>query len=1213
MMAALVVAIAFLGVGCVASDELPSGVQISCNNPDECPSGFSCRLEVHRCFRIGADSEPPTIVNGEVELDRSVVGAGQTVTIAFSVSKPLEIDPRVQWLWFGAGPEAGLAELVSATADLRYTYQYTSDGNESEGLAALRISLVDRSGNAGGAELPPLLEFDRTAPTLSAETINVQVLPGVDNVLPHPSQATTGTIVQIAFATNEPLAGTPNAWIQAHTGAGQAPRYALEYVRQSGAIYFFAFTFFATDYLEGPYDLEVEAADLAGNTGTTVVEQVLVVDLSPPPPPDVASDGRIVYGRAPWGTSATQGATHMTLSGSALAVEPSATVIAYDGATPPRVELGRAIADDTGAFGPALLLPTDRPVVYVAQADAAGNLSPVVHVRNLRWVATLGQKVAGSTFENPNALFERTLFSNAAQVGSPEPEASGSEVGTRDGSTARVIGARGRWRNGRRFLGLRKARHRVMATDTLRGHVVTYAGFNATPLYSGNMDPQLYKWDGLAFSGLSNADKAGDGYPPNRANYVGAYDAIRDRVVYYSRGVASDDDELWEWDGSSWRNVRPLTLGPEGEPSLPLAVMAPVPSLGVLLYANGESWRWDGFAWQQLILAGQPPSVHAAVAADVTSNSVILFGGIDGLGNYLDETWRFDGLSWSPVAIDDPEGDGKPSARDYHGLAFDPGRGVYVLFGGRNLSGPLDDVWELHDGNHWVHRCDGVPAEDVCGSGPVARSDFGMAYDSERGQVLIDSGWLLATAGSSVQANNGANYVEDLWGFDGTLWRQLAWPKPAGNDAKPQGVDAAVAFDQQQDCVVLFGGLGPAGPSADTTVHDGVWWRQVNPGSSPSARGAHAMAYDSERGRTVLFGGYTGTASTEMKDTWELYWNVTAWAWTNRCTSCAPAARRGHSLAYDKKRKLSVMFGGHNGTSTLAETWEWNGNTGTWDQRCEGVPAGDVCGSGADLPSAQAGGVLVYDETHEHVLLLSNPGLEVFSFDGAQWRRIAPIDGISPPARDRFSAAYDGLQVIMMGGEISNVPQKDAWLWNGERWYPATSADPEGDGDPPLLSRHVMTYDPNAGRAILAGGSTTNALSNIGPWLWLNAYGERPAAVVRLDLAAARIVSGSSIAALSLRASAGGSGTLVGQPLTGANVFVRRGAVWLPAGTSTSDPSSPDDIAFDVPMNDLPGTIDLGELLLAITPAGANDRDPAEVAVDDVEATLIYRLPPVLP
>ena len=67
-----------------------------------------------------------------------------------------------------------------------------------------------------------------------------------------------------------------------------------------------------------------------------------------------------------------------------------------------------------------------------------------------------------------------------------------------------------------------------------------------------------------------------------------------------------------------------------------------------------------------------------------------------GAGNGDRKTWEFDGERWASRTTPN-----SPSARGEHGMAYDEDRGVVVLFGGRDSSGDLEDTWE-YDGNDWT-------------------------------------------------------------------------------------------------------------------------------------------------------------------------------------------------------------------------------------------------------------------------------------------------------------------------------------------------------------------------------------------------------------------------------------------------------------------------------------------------------------------------------
>ena len=104
----------------------------------------------------------------------------------------------------------------------------------------------------------------------------------------------------------------------------------------------------------------------------------------------------------------------------------------------------------------------------------------------------------------------------------------------------------------------------------------------------------------------------------------------------------------------------------------------------------------------------------------------------------------------------------------------------------------------------------------------------------------------------------------------------------------------------------------------------GGTWTLRTPATSPTARYAHQMSYDSDRGVTVLFGGWAGGRKDE---TWE--WDGAKW--TLRSPADAPSARFEHAMAFDSARKVTVLFGGSAANNSSDETWEWNGTN--WSQK----------------------------------------------------------------------------------------------------------------------------------------------------------------------------------------------------------------------------------------------------------------------------------------
>src|SRR3954469_2788849 len=73
----------------------------------------------------------------------------------------------------------------------------------------------------------------------------------------------------------------------------------------------------------------------------------------------------------------------------------------------------------------------------------------------------------------------------------------------------------------------------------------------------------------------------------------------------------------------------------------------------------------DSASWVQISPATSPPArSYLAMTYDPASGKIIMFGGVDAAG-YLNDTWAFDGVTWTEVATDAP-----PPARAAAQMAY---------------------------------------------------------------------------------------------------------------------------------------------------------------------------------------------------------------------------------------------------------------------------------------------------------------------------------------------------------------------------------------------------------------------------------------------------------------------------------------------------------------------------------------------------------------
>ena len=258
------------------------------------------------------------------------------------------------------------------------------------------------------------------------------------------------------------------------------------------------------------------------------------------------------------------------------------------------------------------------------------------------------------------------------------------------------------------------------------------------------------------------------------------------------------------------------------------------------LQPSGDTWQWDGAGWEQVADTGPSPRFGHTMAYDSARQKTVLFGGTGSLLSasiWFKDTWEWDGSEWTQVA------DTGPLARQNHAMVYDSARQKTVLFGGFTAQGPMsfNDTWEW-DGSEWTQVAD---------TGPSKRYTHVMAYNSAKQNILLFGGY------------DGDNSLGDTWELNKNMWKQLQNTGP---------LTAYGAMTDSQKGIILFGGsqggTSTSPENSNTWRWTGKFWVQVQD-MGPSARQRHSMAYDSERDRIVLFGGLILTG-LHYGDTWEL-------------------------------------------------------------------------------------------------------------------------------------------------------------------------------------------------------------------------------------------------------------------------------------------------------------------------------------------------------
>jgi len=349
------------------------------------------------------------------------------------------------------------------------------------------------------------------------------------------------------------------------------------------------------------------------------------------------------------------------------------------------------------------------------------------------------------------------------------------------------------------------------------------------------------------------------------------------------------------------------------------------------------------------------------------------------LVNEPGQTWEWDGNEWGLRATTGP------GRRSEHGMTYDSGRGVTVLFGGHDGSGTnLQRGTYEWDGVAWTRR-DDYPGLVY---GPA------MTFDSAR-KLTVLTGML----------ENDYYIPGETWSWDGTQWRYEA--------VGPQAYWQAMAYDNRRGVAVVHGGRLDVSVLDETYEWDGTMWRFLTY-EGPGQRERHTMAYDVARGLTVLFGGNFGYPGPFPGGTWG--WDGSTWG---VLATQGPRLRQDHAMVYDDLRDRIVLFGGHWAGSVHGDTWEWDGQA--WAEH-------KVAG-----PSPRLGHGMVFDRTRGRTLLFGGSTAviggvvfgDMWSWNGRAWAR---VDAHGPLPRTGHRMAYDSARdrVVLFGGS-SVVATIDTW------------------------------------------------------------------------------------------------------------------------------------------------------------------------------------------
>jgi len=526
------------------------------------------------------------------------------------------------------------------------------------------------------------------------------------------------------------------------------------------------------------------------------------------------------------------------------------------------------------------------------------------------------------------------------------------------------------------------------AFDSKGERMVVFGGSDSKSIFNDTwlFDPASSSW--------KNASPAKS--PTSRERAAMAYDAESDRVVLFGGWTGKGySNETWTYDlgNNTWKNMTFLT-NPKGRVSHALAYDSQADRVVMFggktsaLGFSDETWGYDLNInkWTNLTTSSRPGAkLGHALAYDSKNDRVVMFGGLN-----TNETWsyNFSSNAWTflkPVSA--------PFGRSEHAMSYDSRSDRIVLFGG-DMGG--DEVW-LFDAS--------VPIWTNTNPDPASRFGHSLAYDSAGDRVVLFGGTVA-----------GLVLADDTWSYDpgANAWKNMnPFPRPSPRSG------TAMAYDSKHGCIVLFGGTtAPNQFSNETWSYDlkNNSWTDMKPSDTPQVRAYHALAYDSARGRVVLFGG------NAANETWA--YDLGSNSWKKMSPASSPSARSLASMSYDSESDRIVMYGGNASGKSNGETWAYDPGNDTWMEM-------DPLTS----PGPRESHSMVYSSAVDRTVLFGGVGSgkyynETWTYDlnKDSWERLETL--VSPSPRARAGMAYDAgkSQVVLFGGMTATEPR------SGETW-----------------------------------------------------------------------------------------------------------------------------------------------------------------------------------
>lgn len=421
-------------------------------------------------------------------------------------------------------------------------------------------------------------------------------------------------------------------------------------------------------------------------------------------------------------------------------------------------------------------------------------------------------------------------------------------------------------------------------------------------------------------------------------------------------------NDLWRFLDGGWLPVATVNA----PPPLPMPVACTWPGHGMLVCSSGQTWLFDGANWSAISTVHVPPDVLAMAYDDVRA-VVVAF--VPNTPPYTSQVWEFDGVDWLHIVPAFT-----PPTLPHNAMAWDgAGQRCLLQISGGNGSAVGKYTW---DGTAWTtHSIGGAGLMGYClatapnQTGVLIAGGFAQPFNPGATYLWSTTSMTLPSAGAPPLRPVSQSWFDSARGrtvitstapgnMGSWYWNGLAWSQAGAGRQLPAGTQS-LTYDSWRGRMLSFGGY-----HIHSFEIDELWQLQAGApsllgsslGSGATARYMHAAAFDTWRGRLVVFGGARwdagGAHYLPLLDLATYEWDGQSWFSTPMPggpwqPNTHPNTRLSPAMAFDRQRGRTVLFGGAFINSVYSPVWrndtyEWDGAAWTLMQPANSPPAAGV-------------------------------------------------------------------------------------------------------------------------------------------------------------------------------------------------------------------------------------------------------------------------------